>query len=49
MWLIAQGDNYFKKSKDNSSYYYFDKVKLACNPHKDATQSIYSISYLAAK
>jgi two-component sensor histidine kinase/TPR repeat protein len=45
--LIALGDNYFKNGQYDSSYYYFDKAKLACNPQKDAKQFIYSISNLA--
>ncbi|PKH68196.1 ATP-binding protein [Flavobacterium sp. ALD4] len=45
--LIALGDNYFKNGQYDSSYYYFDKAKLACNPQKDPLQFIYSISNLA--
>tara|TARA_R110000868_G_scaffold36900_11_gene130564 strand:- start:6307 stop:8025 length:1719 start_codon:yes stop_codon:yes gene_type:complete len=45
--LIALGDHYFENGKYDSSYYYFDKAKLACDPKKDINQFIYAISNLA--
>jgi tetratricopeptide (TPR) repeat protein len=45
--LIALGDDYFESSKYDSSYYYFDKAKLACDPKKHPKQYVYAISNLA--
>ncbi|MCL6462085.1 MAG: ATP-binding protein [Flavobacterium micromati] len=45
--LISLGDKYFEKSEYDSSYYYFDKAKSACNVKTDTLNIIYSISNLA--
>jgi signal transduction histidine kinase len=45
--LINLGDKFFEKSEYDSSYYYFNKAKSACNEKKDVSKIIYSISNLA--
>ncbi|MES2852292.1 MAG: hypothetical protein V4698_05220, partial [Bacteroidota bacterium] len=45
--LIDLGDKYFEKSEYDSSYYYFNKAKVACDEKKDVSKIIYSISNLA--
>ncbi|MFV8392605.1 tetratricopeptide repeat-containing sensor histidine kinase [Flavobacterium sp. LB2P6] len=45
--LIDLGDKYFEKSEYDSSYYYFNKAKSACDEKKDVSKIIYSISNLA--
>jgi signal transduction histidine kinase len=45
--LIALGDHFFESSKYDSSYYYFDKAKLACDPKKLPKLFVYAISNLA--
>jgi signal transduction histidine kinase len=45
--LIALGDHYYTSGIYDSSYYYFNKAKLACDPKKDTKQFVYSISNLA--
>ncbi|WP_035667526.1 ATP-binding protein [Flavobacterium sp. 83] len=45
--LINLGDNFLKKSIYDSSYYYFNKAKLSCNPKTDISKIIYSLSNLA--
>ncbi|MFV8336010.1 ATP-binding protein [Flavobacterium sp. RSP29] len=45
--LIDLGDKYFEKSEYDSSYYYFNKAKSACDEKKDVSKIIYTISNLA--
>ncbi len=45
--LIALGDKYFEQSEYDSSYYYFNKAKSACDENNDVSKIIYSISNLA--
>ena len=45
--LIALGDKCFEKEKYDSSFYYFNKAKSLCDPEKDISKIIYSISNLA--
>ncbi|TDE45801.1 ATP-binding protein [Flavobacterium rhamnosiphilum] len=45
--LTDLGDKYFEKSEYDSSYYYFNKAKSACDEKKDVSKIIYSISNLA--
>jgi signal transduction histidine kinase len=45
--LVDLGDKYFEQSEYDSSYYYFNKAKLACDEKKDVPKIIYSISNLA--
>ncbi|MDI5887112.1 tetratricopeptide repeat-containing sensor histidine kinase [Flavobacterium yafengii] len=45
--LVDLGDKYFEESEYDSSYYYFNKAKLACDEKKDVPKIIYSISNLA--
>ncbi|TDE53631.1 ATP-binding protein [Flavobacterium sp. GT3P67] len=45
--LVDLGDKYFEESEYDSSYYYFNKAKSACDEKKDVSKIIYSISNLA--
>jgi signal transduction histidine kinase len=45
--LTDLGDKCFEKSEYDSSYYYFNKAKSACDEKKDVSKIIYSISNLA--
>jgi signal transduction histidine kinase len=45
--LIALGEQFFESSKYDSSYYYFYKAKLACDPKKHPKLFVYAISNLA--
>ena len=45
--LITLGEKKYDQSKYDSSYYYFNKAKLLCNPKKDTAKIIYSIIRLA--
>ena len=45
--FIDLGDDFFKKDIYDSSYYYFNKAKLACNPKKEISKIIYSLSNMA--
>jgi len=45
--LITLGEKFYESAKYDSSYYYFNKAKLACDPKQHAKQFVYSISNLA--
>ena len=45
--LLNLADKYFEKSEYDSSYYYFNKAKSACDTTTDVSKIIYSISNLA--
>ncbi|MGO4906453.1 tetratricopeptide repeat-containing sensor histidine kinase [Flavobacterium sp. W20_MBD1_R3] len=45
--LINLGEKHFEKLEYDSSYYYFNEAKLACDVKKDTTKIIYSLVNLA--
>lgn len=45
--LTDLGDQFYQTNQYDSSYYYFNKAKIACDPKRHSKQFVYAISNLA--